>query len=674
MTDRELMRALIENGFVTVNPNKFYREVKAVGLSKIVDMLGINNRNNTVTRDYHEFEESIQNYLREIRSLVVNDEDYDRIESEVISEITRNIREAGNKYILSNMANEERLNINENIISARDELNSLNKELVNAEEALANAKRMRADLNRELNALTYDSSIDNMERTERTFEIMDRIPEIDRQVNDAQNKIKDLRDRINGQNMAIEALETAYNNVKEVETPVIDKEFNDEFKEYINRINDAINNSSLSQSTKKEVRRLSSNLISIESMPFINNDINNKRIDELCERFGLARTSGYKLPSAEKPALPEASKIEETHEKQDGYEAEIEEVVEEPTKESQVPINEEGTIEESIPVVIVKEKENDVSEPSNATLADEEKKEEPKGIIDRLSEILNTWPTAETHEDTENKTEEEKVGSYDDFFDDVVQSVARVDLNEPKTNKEPKRVIYTGKIGNMAVTSNVFNGLEVGKEYEVEYEDEVNYHLKGFVASYVKNAFKPANEAVYTEEAIEEVVEPKSKFKVGDEVVLFDRPNLSDEEKELIGLLYIKNGIKKNTKYKVAEVKENGALKIEGIDKSFPDEFLMSGKDYDAMKERLLKGLARTNQKLVVYMGPTTGNLVHGEVYVEQMKIGNNALLRNVFGEDVKALHYDDKNIFKPYEIEKSLETNDSKKKDGYSRRGIFRK
>ena len=116
-------------------------------------------------------------------------------------------------------------------------------------------------------------------------------------------------------------------------------------------------------------------------MPFINNDINNKRIDELCERFGLARTSGYKLPSAEKPALPEASKIEETHEKQDGYEAEIEEVVEEPTKESQVPINEEGTIEESIPVVIVKEKENDVSEPSNATLADEEKKKEPKGIM-----------------------------------------------------------------------------------------------------------------------------------------------------------------------------------------------------------------------------------------------------------------------------------------------------
>ena len=33
---------------------------------------------------------------------------------------------------------------------------------------------------------------------------------------------------------------------------------------------------------------------------------------------------------------------------------------------------------------------------------------------------------------------------------------------------------------------------------------------------------------------------------------------------------------------------------------------------------------------------------------------------------------YDDKSIFRPYEAEKSLEINDSKKKDGYSKRGIF--
>lgn len=681
MTDRELMRTLIENGFVTVNPNKFYREVKAVGLSKIVDMLGINNSANSVVRDYHEFEDSIQSYLREVRSLVVNDEDYDRVEPEIISEITRNIREAGNKYILSNMANEERLNIHENIISARDELTSLNKELVDAEEVLANAKKARADLNRELNALTYDTSIDDIERTERTFDIMDRIPEIDGQINDAQNRINDLRDRINGQNMTIDALETAYSSVKDVETPVIDKVFNDEFKEYINQINDSINNSSLSQSTKKEVRRLSSNLISIESLPFINNDINNKRINELCERFGLARTSGYELPSAEKQALPEANKVEEAKEEKDSYEADIEEVVEKPTKESSVSITEEKPIEESIPVIPDEEKQKEEIDEFDRSLGlfqgkKESSNDEQKGIVDRLNEIFNTWPTAEPHEESENKTgEEEKVGTYDDFFTDVAQSVARVDLNEPKVNKEAKKVIFTGKMGNMdVVNSYMFSGLKVGEEYEVEYEDEINYHLKGFVFSFAKDAFAPVNEVVYKEEPIEEVVEPKSKFKVGDDVVLFDRPNLSDEEKELIGLLYLKNGIKKNTKYKVVEVKDNGALKLEGLDKNFPDEFLMSGKDYDAMKERLINGLASANQKLVVYMGPTTGSLVHGEVYVEQMKIGNNALLRNVFGEDIKALHYDDKSIFKPYEVEKSLDSNDSKKKDGYSRRGIFRR
>lgn len=680
MTDRELMRTLIENGFVTVNPNKFYREVKAVGLSKIVDMLGINNSANSVVRDYHEFEDSIQSYLREVRSLVVNDDDYNRVETDVLSEITRFIREAGNKYILSNMANEERLNIHENIISARQDLTNLNKDLADAEVELAHANNDRALLRKGLDELTKDTSIDNVERTERTFDIMDRIPDADRLVEEAQNRVNNIREIIAAQKSLIGDLETAYSNVKEVETPVIDKDFNDEFKEYINRINDAINNSSLSESTKKEVRRLSSNLISIESLPFINSDINNKRIDELCERFGLARTSGYKLPSAERQALPEANKIEEVKEElQDSYEAEIEEVIEEPEKASTATIAEEEKVEESIPVIIVPDEEKTPVKETNEEVKGQDSvpsivPNEEKGIVDRLNEIFNPWPTAEPHEDTENKKEEEKVGSYEDFFTDVAQSVARVDLNEPKTNKESKKVIFTGKMGNMDVANTyMFSGLNVGEEYEVEYEDEINYHLKGFAFSFAKAAFAPVNEAVYSEEPIEKVVEPKSKFKVGDEIVLFDRPNLSDEEKELIGLLYLKNGIKKNTKYKVAEVKENGALKLEGFDKNFPDEFLMNGKDYDAMKERLLKGLASTNQKLVVYMGPTTGNLIHGEVYVEQMKIGNNALLRNVFGEDIKALHYDDKSIFKPYEAEKSLEVaNDSKKKDGYSRRGIF--
>ena len=166
MNEREAMQRFLEGGYVITNPNKFYREVRAVGLDYLLNELELNNNRTNAQFDYKAFEDDILSYLREIRSLVVNDENYNSVESDLLANITNLIREVGDKYVISNRADEERLNINLNIASAREESDSLNRDLASAEENLASARRRQGELRRELNELN-NSAISNVERTQR---------------------------------------------------------------------------------------------------------------------------------------------------------------------------------------------------------------------------------------------------------------------------------------------------------------------------------------------------------------------------------------------------------------------------------------------------------------------------------------------------------------------------
>ena len=643
MSDKELMLSLLENGFVVINSNKFYREVRAIGLNKIVEMLNINKDVSSSARNYIEFETGISSYLRTVRDLVVNDENYNTIESDDLKNITALIREVGDKYIISNRANENRMNIKIDIDRANEDLIEMNRDLAKTEEELASTKRARANLNRTLIDLSNDTSISNIERTEQTFDIMAKITENDEKVFNCQNTINNIREIIRAQMATIDALNNSYNEVVEVSLPIIDKEFNAEFTDYINRINEIINNSALTPTTRKEVRRLSANLISLEALPFKSGEISERKISELCERFGLAKTNEYlsTLPSAEKNALPAKNSDEDIAPETDNtskddekdFEVEITEVKE--PEVTVVPIkSEDESKEEKIGIVFItpdeeqrKEKDNDAEVKSE----EDTKEESYKSIADRLNEIFSNIP---------NSKEEKK----------------------EETNTK-KIVVYTGRIGKLPVNSTYFAGLEAGKKYVVEYEDEATYRLKGFDTSFIKDAFIPAKSTDIYETSIEEP-KYKSKFKVGDEIALVANPNINDSEKELMKKFYFEKGLKWNQKYKVTEIAGNDLLKLEGFDEVYPDEYFINGKDFDALRDRLIKGLATTSQKLVKYNGPSTDELIEGEIYVEVFPMDNSALLRDIYGNEITVMTYN-RDLFVPYQLEALSKAYDDKR-EGY--------
>lgn len=741
MNDRELMNRFLESGYVINEPNKFYREIRAVGLDGLLNELdNISNETNN-SFDYQGFENNFLNYLREIRNIVVNDENYNVVEPDMLSAFTDLLRELGNKYILSNRATEERLNANLDLTAARDELTSLNRELASLEEQLASSRSSHNALRNELIELDTDNTISPIDKTARTFQIMEEVPRLQNEIRDISARIANLREQISNQNRVIENLERSLNEVREVEVPVIDINFQNTLNNDIQRVSNLINESSLSSNTKIEVRRISNNFMAMENIPFANEASRDNSLRRIYDRFGITRTKEYVVDnSAQISASYEPT--EEIHEKasEENIEPKEENVI-----ESQEPdVVKEETIEVKIIPPIEKVKSKDDSE-IDAIIAEFKNEKAP---ID--ADFDEVWQNLK-----------------DDFNKKPITFHSKPIIEEK--NSAAKIVTFTGKMHNVTVNPKAFEGLEIGRDYEVEFEDEVNYRLKGFDTSFPKDAFalisnkkevkeenksnlagrikivkieEPAEEEKKEEEKEKVINKPtlklvfyhnpdsitelyrtndnmrigeiyefdasyeneeflkltngnfykkeyfitedeykkilaerknnapkiKSRFKVGEDVVYFDRANLTDKEKEDIDRIYFKNGIKKNTKYKIVKINDDGSLLLEGISASFPSEGFMSGKEYDDIQNIINTNLGnkpvskenlddiakkfKENSELVQYVGPTTERLQNGMLYSVEISFGKGALLVDQFGNQMMIDDYTLKN-FKPYKVEK---------------------
>lgn len=585
MTDRELMNKFLESGYVITDPNKFYREIKTIGLANLLNELNIDT---TVKKDYKEFEVEIITFLREVRDILVNDENYNALEADILSDLTELIRQIGDKYILSNKADEERLNLNISLSNAKGELNNFNRDLVNLEEELATVRLNLSSLRRELDSLSA-STLSDVDRTKRTFEIMEEIPKLQEKINDINTKIYDLKDQITAQNNTIETLEETLKNVKEVDVPVYDDEFRLNVINDVNRLYSLVSESSLSVNAKNSINRLTHNFNALESLPFVKSDSLKSDLQRIYDRFGITKTN-----------------------------------------------------------VEVKSDDEMVNENNEYNLED---------IINEFKDY-----------------KEEDISDYNSFVDSVVGTKVSIeDKKEKEENNLPKKVIFTGKMGDISVNPMAFPGLEIDKEYEVTFEDEIYYHLKDFDTSFYKDAFKLSDRKDKEEEIItphEEPAEPvvnvdnaepasveeenvPSRYHIGDEVVYFDRANLLPEEAEYINIVYFANGIEKNKKYKVKEVFDNGSLKLEGLDAIFPDEAFMSGEEYDKMKEFIVespKEDVNDNDNFVIYLGPDDNGLEPMMIYKVVEISGNRALLQDIEGNTIEVNNYNEE-YFKSYDL-----------------------
>ena len=721
MNDRDLMDRFFESGYVITEPSKFYREVRTIGLERLLSELENNSNESTRSFNYQDFEQRFLDYLREIRNVVVNDENYNIVDSSVLSTFIDTLKELGDKYILSNKANEERLNINLDLTRTREELTSFNRELASMEEELAKLRSNHNNLRNELIELDNDATISPVDKTERTFQIMEEIPSLQTDIRLLNNRISNLREQIRNHVSLIENFEKSLTEVKEAQIPTIDNNFQKSLREDIQKISDLISDSSLSTNAKNEIRRLSNNFIAIESVPFANESSRENSINELYNRFGITRSGDYVSTIKVEQNVEEAKVQESTQTK--------EEIVNEPQEIK----------EETIEVKITPKNEEKV-------------KIENKRIDDRLIDSIID----------EFKNEKAPI---DADFDEIWKNIKEDFNNKPikiynkplvkNESKSAKMVIFTGKMHNVTVNPRAFEGLVINKEYEVDFEDEVNYRLKGFNTSYPKDAFvlaktkvdvnsdvvektkenvkivkieepkvkekievkeevkKPTLKLVFYHKAddvtelyktndnmkigkvyefdasyedkeflklkngnfykkeyfvtideykklLEErkkkaktvvTKENKSKFKVGEDVVYFDRANLTDEEKKKMIDTYFKNGIKKNHKYKIIKINEDGTLVLEGLKGSFPKEGFLTGKEYDDIKEIINKNFGnkkvdshdldaiakkfKDNSKLVEYVGPTTERLQNGMLYAVEIVFGKGALLIDQFGNQM---------------------------------------
>ena len=692
MNERYLLNELENNGYLIGNPNKFFREVRAVGLERLIKEINTYLDKATNTRDYNDFEEDIARFLRAVRGLVVNDENYSKVESSTLSAITRTIREIGDKYIISNNNAEELISVNENITSVKNDLAELNKSLEEKEEEIKDKNRILGDLRREIKNISDDTSMTNIDRTRRTFEIMEEMPKIQKEISRLQNEVNGIKEKIAANEETIASLNTYLDSLKNPAIPIINKDFNDEFLQDINNISNLINNSVLSDSTKNEIRKISANLVAMANLPFTNNEVGARSLNELLERIGLVKTT-----KELKPIIIEEQVIEyepqESHNDLIDDSQEIENDFVEETPLIEIPIEEEkdefddliqvfnkDTLPKSQPIVVddseLKEKIkafNEDNESGQIPIEDESQEiESVDDIVVPIEEVKDSPDKALTTEEIVTKFENlfgtpsneekiEQVVSHEN--DDEKVSEEKEEQNEtiPYQVGDEVEIIFnkdelTDDEWNYANEVYLKKGLVNGKSYiisKVNNDGSVEFEgIDGKFPVFIAKGVINNNEEI--KEEPQKVNKKKSPYQVGDEVVYFDRINVTLDELAYYQEEFINRGIEKSKKYKVIKVNDDGTIELEGLNGKFKTEGFMLGQIYDQSEEirkrnleankRAHKPKVFNNGDLIEYVGRDNGRLINGHKYKIELLMADSVLLSDSDGNQM-VIDFD-KNLF----------------------------
>lgn len=763
MNDSELMQKFLEDGYVIDDPGTFYREIRAYGLQRLINDLAENERKlQSVSYDYSEVEEDVLNYIREVRNIVVNDERYGLLTSSELTSLNSLLRVLDGKYLISGRNDERRFDINTEIGNARSELSNLNSEVSRVEGEIRTINSRRGAARREISTLESNTSLTNVERTQRTFELMNELTALESELGNKNNELSDLRNQINNKNNEISNLEESLDAIVD-EAPTFNSEMRDTLVEDVERVNSFVNRLNISGESKQRIKNLSDNFGARQSVPLVDYDRATYDTDMLYRRFGIRRTNEYvKKDVVEVPVIEEVKEEPKKDELVDNFSFDFfplkedvkEEIKEEPAKEevvltdafiknaeSQLKLFSEdgkksflGThirearksnpeyldrwikYAESLGYNIDELEHTDenifISELDAQTKMDTkedtvvEAKEETK-LPSEKDSIKGIFYARKKHDrdmadidELENGTEVEieevlpngflKLVGYDCAYTpesviekEVWDDMAKEETKLPSDKDSNKRIFYINDTDPFEAFIAISENLANGDEVEIEeilpdgYVKLVGHHgpinpkmiitVEKWEELLKENPdLKPANREGFLRDlaSMDDEEETKSSsaiYSVGDEVIFYEAPGLSDDEKEYFDVNYKKRGIEPGKKYKISKVNDNSSVQLEGVRGNFPtmgflpaslyEESILSTSDIPKKVEK--PEVEETKEKkddddLVVYVGKDTDLLKNGKVYNRRFAFGRTAVFVDEKGNEFKIDDYEEAN-FKEY-------------------------